>query len=686
MGATGRTQAAAAVVRRLNAAVKSRRLYEAGHTLRTQTVSAFLATVSAYHERFGSFVLETHRKGLMLEGRPFEGGESVDNLALLLYSVGVWQLVLLPGITEPEASEFLDVVMLERDAILSDGGIAEILNRRGVQYLRVFELRPGEEESANISLEIYQELLDGSLQPHDRAVLLGLLRGGADQAQRLLSVIVDRTRQAFPDVSGAELSAKVYEALAALDRLIVDAPQTESKELLQNLANAVADLDESKRGGLHATILQRAAEDFSSRALLAAMTSEQIARIVIPCLEAGDSPTQVNQVVQGLPFDPAKARDTVALISQQTGRTFDLPALREELQLPGWIRDITQDLIDFNVTDAEVTVTGGELQALTAELNLDEPTLAREQVITLLHLCHAEDDPRELEANLAVLIQDTETLLQHSVFDVATTVLVSLERLGAQRGAKGEQAHAALLRLLVAIPGMVSVKDVWRWNDDHPLLICLREIGRTASATLAYAMATERDPGRRQVIGAVMSRLGDEHAEAVAQHLKDPHPEVVKQIVRVLAQMRSPKAFTSLRAIARHSDPDVRKDTVSVLGSVQTPAAQDALLAFLDDPLPQVQEAALGHLRAETAKKVAPSLIVMLQSRESSRTPSLRIRIIKTLSEINAVEAVPVLRRIGSRFQLRRSDREVARHARHAVVVLTRRSPSGTPLQKKVAS
>src|SRR5574337_134051 len=155
MGVSGRAQAAVTVVRRLNAAVKSRILYATGHPLRAQTVEVFLTTIASFHEQYGGFVLETHRDGLVLEGHPFEGGESVDNLALQLYSVGVWQLVILPGLTNTEMHKLLDLVTKEPEAILHEGGLTGLLEKHSVEHVRVVELRPGDEDPTNISLETY---------------------------------------------------------------------------------------------------------------------------------------------------------------------------------------------------------------------------------------------------------------------------------------------------------------------------------------------------------------------------------------------------------------------------------------------------------------------------------------------------------------------------------------------------
>lgn len=668
---TSRAQAAAAIVGRLNAAVKSRRLYGPGHPLNPRTVTALLESVVSFHERFGSFVLETHRDGLVVEGKPFEGGESVQNLALLLYAMGVWQLVFLPGITEAEVGELLAVVTLDREAILAGGGLVQLLAKRSVNHVRVVELRPGEEDAANISLAVYRRLLDGSLEPQDRVTLIGLLRAGPEQARRLLSVIIDRTKQASSAGTKEELAARMYSALAALDRLIVDTPQGESRALLRHLAEAALELDSPERQDLHRTILARTAEDLSARALLSAMTSGQIARMVIPCLETTDPPPQLAQVVQGLPFDPEKARETIALISQQTGRTFDLPVVLEELTLPQWMRNIQRDLTDFHMTDAEVAVSEDEIQALLAEVQIDDQVLAKEQVLMLLQLCIEEHDSPELEANLDALVRGTETLLQRGTTDALPTVLRTLDALVAEGGPRAKASLAALHKLIMTPVGKVTVKDVWGWTAEHALLKSLREVGRSASTALAQALSTERDPGRRQVIAAILAKLGDEYAEALSQYLADPNPEVVRQIVHILSQMRTPKAIGYLRMAARHPEVRIRKEVLEALVRTQAREAQDVLLTFLHDPEPEIREQCLVYLQPDTARQAMSELVAMLGDHRD-RTASLRIQIIETLKRTNAVDVLPALRRISSPWKLRSQDRTVARHARRAIAFLMR--------------
>lgn len=674
MVTTGRAQAAAAVVRRLNAAVKSRRLYGPGHPIRAQTVSAFMATVAGFHERFGSFVLETHRDGLILEGRPFEGGESVDHLAVMLYSIGVWQLVLLPGLTETEASYLFDIVSMDRDDILNEGGFVELLAKRGVERVRVFELRPGEEETA-ISLDMYYQLLEGTLSAQDRSTLLGILQAGPQQTGRLLTVIIERTKQAFPNATGADLGAHIYDALAALDRLVVDAPPGETKELLQHLATAVVELDDSERTNLHTTLIQRAAEDMSARALLAAMTSEQIARMVIPCLEAGDQPPQISQVAHGLALDPQKARDTLALISQRTGRSFDSPPVLEELRPPVWVRDmrdIPHDLMDFTVTDAEVAISEEEVQARLAELHLDDPAVTREHALALLHLCLIEDDLREVEENLTALARTMEQLLTQSAYDAVLTILQALLKHASTPGPTAEPMRAALRRLLITITGMLTAKEVWQWASDHPLLSCFRQLGPTATADLVQALRIERDLERQQVIIAILVKMGDAAIEPLRQHLSDPNPDNVRPIIRVLAMIRSAHALSALRALARHPDAGVRLEAVQALLAAQTPDAQAAVLAFLKDPDPEIRERCLRAMRPEDARQVAGELAAMLTARDMARHTGLRILIIEMLARAGAKDALPMLRRLASPFKIRRRDREVARHAREAIATLMR--------------
>src|SRR5439155_952487 len=161
---------------------------------------------------------------------PFEGGESIDSLALQLYSLGVWQLLMLPGLTEPELNQLLDIVTMEPGAILREGGVRGLLVKYGIEHVRVLELRPGDEDPANVTLETYHRLLSGSLTAQERAALVGALRAGPEQAAGVLSIIIERTKQAFADASGPGLGTRVYGALTALDRAIVDAAAAVGEE------------------------------------------------------------------------------------------------------------------------------------------------------------------------------------------------------------------------------------------------------------------------------------------------------------------------------------------------------------------------------------------------------------------------------------------------------------------------
>jgi len=685
MTTAARFQAATGVVRRLNAAVKSRRLYGAGHALRTQTISAFTTGVAAYHERFGSFVLETHRDGLIIEGKPFEGGESVDNLALHLYAMGIWQLIITPGLTEEEVEQLLEVVALEREEILAAGGFVPLLAARSISHVRVVELKPGDEDVAQITPQLFQELIDGRLTPPDQAMLLGLLRAGPDQAARLVSVVVERARQVFPDAQGEELAGRIYQALTALDRLIVDTPQGESQDLLRALATAVSDLEDPTEGAVPRTILGAAAEDMSARALLSAMTSEQIARMVIPCLEAAEPPPQASQLVRGLPFDPEKARETLALVSQRTGRSFDLPALLEEITVPGWIRNFPQDLVDFRVTADDVAVTDEETQSLVAEARTDEVTLVHEHAQMLLHLAAEEDDVHEREGALEALVTLAVGRLRAGETDLVLMALRGLEALTAQSGPGVEAARAAVRSMLSHLPEALTVREVWGWTEEHPLLAGLRAVARSAAAALVQALPQERDPARRQVLTAILARLGDDAVDPLAAHLNDSNPDLVRPVIQALGQMRTAKAVQALRATAVHPTVVVRREAIDALRASQIIQAQDALVAFLRDPDPEVRRHCIGQLTPETARRVVRDLVAMLTAPDLVRAPEVRAAVCETLVRAQAVEAIPALRKLASPFKLRSADRAVARRVRAAVAALAQLPPQA-PVQRRAAS
>ncbi len=670
MTISGRAQAAANVVRRLNAAVKSRRLYAAGHPLRAQTIQAFLTTVAGFHDRYGSFVLETHRDGLILEGSPFEGGESIDSLALQLYSAGVWQLILLPGLAEQEMDQLLDVVDMEPDAILEQGGLTGQLVSHGIEHARVVELRPGEEDPANITLEMYHRLLGGGLTAQERATLVGVLRAGPDQAMRLLNVIVERTKQAFADASGPAVGQRVYTALAALDRLIVDTPAAESQDLLKHLATAVTNVEDRQRPLIQRTILQRAAQDLSARALLTAMTSDQIARMVITCLEAGEPPPQVTQVVNGLPFDPQKARDALALVAAQTGRAFDVPPALEELRLPPWVRNIPQDLMDFVVSEDAMALAEEDVRAVAAEVHLDDASLLRDHALAMLHLALTDEDPEEADATAAALAADIDALLARDDHKVLATVLLQLEPAARAGGRKADAMRTTMRRMVTGLAGMLTPKDVGAWPDDHPLVTTLRKTARTVAPDLAQALAAERDIARRQAIAALLARIGDSALDAILPLLSDRNVDAARAILPVLVHMRSPAALAALRTVARHPDARLRREAVAALGPAPGTDAQLALLAFIRDADPEVRESCMRHLRADTARKASPELIALLDDRGMASHPMLRMRLIDLLVQAGAKEAIPAVRKLASPFKLRQRDRQVARYARTAIRLL----------------
>jgi len=678
MSSAARFQAAAGIVRRLNAAVKSRRLYAAGHPLRAQTISAFLGTVVTYHERFGGFVLETHRQGLIVEGKPFEGGESVDQLAVHLYAMGIWQLIILPGLTEAEADAALDIVCMEREAIMAGGGIIAFLTEAGVAHVRVVELKPGEENVAEITPEVFQQLLDGALSAHDRAMILGLLRSGPDQAARLVGIVVERARQAFPDAKGEELAKRIYQALTALDRLIVDSPPGESQDLMKHLATAVSELQDPTSGGVPKWILAHAGQDLSARALLQAMTSDQIARMVIPCLEAGDPPPQVGQIVQGMPFDPAKARETLALISQQTGRSFDMPAVIEELTMPQWIHNLPQDLEDFGITSDDVKVSDEDIKALVAEARTDDDTVEREHTLVLLRLAAEEEDADEREGALELLVRLPLAHLQQGQYDLAVMVMRGLDSLVWETGPRAEAAAHALRTFLPHLAFTYTVRDIWVWNEDYPLLRCLKQIWRSAVPAFVQVLAAERDPGRRKIIAAMLAKIGEVAVDSLAPHLSDTNAETVRAAIQALGQMGNAKGARALAVVAGHADPKLRREAIEILRAIRIPQAQETMLAFLRDPDLEVREYCVAHLDSEIARGVSRQLAAMLEEPGLARAVSLRIQICEALVRAKAVEAVPALRRHASPFKLRRRDREFAGRVRVAVAMLSR-MPASAP-------
>ncbi|HEU4798199.1 MAG TPA: HEAT repeat domain-containing protein, partial [bacterium] len=263
-------------------------------------------------------------------------------------------------------------------------------------------------------------------------------------------------------------------------------------------------------------------------------------------------------------------------------------------------------------------------------------------------------------------------------YDLAVMVMRGLDALVWETGPRAEAATYALRTFLPHLAFTYTVRDIWVWNEEYPLLRCLKQIWRSAVPALVQVLAQERDPGRRKIIAAMLAKIGEVAVESLAPHLNDNNEETVRAAIQALGQMGNAKGARTLAAVARHADPKLRREAIEILHAIRIPQAKETMLAFLRDPDPEVREYCVAHLDSEIARGVSQQLAAMLEEPGLARAASLRIQICEALVRAKAVEAVPTLRRHASPFKLRRRDREFARRVRLAVSMLSR-MPASAP-------
>ena len=136
-------------LRLLANAAGSARLYPAASALPAAAVAKFAARANAVLDGQGPIRFVVNPEGFSIgETEIAEGASQVAALAKALHAQQVGQLLIAPGVTEPEAAAFVAVANADPAAVRARGGSRAILAASHVAHIAVVEvsLRASEEE------------------------------------------------------------------------------------------------------------------------------------------------------------------------------------------------------------------------------------------------------------------------------------------------------------------------------------------------------------------------------------------------------------------------------------------------------------------------------------------------------------------------------------------------------------
>ncbi|HKZ22361.1 MAG TPA: HEAT repeat domain-containing protein [candidate division Zixibacteria bacterium] len=169
----------------------------------------------------------------------------------------------------------------------------------------------------------------------------------------------------------------------------------------------------------------------------------------------------------------------------------------------------------------------------------------------------------------------------------------------------------------------------------------------SAISSLIYLLGELNHFAARKVVCEVLEGFGASHLDLIANGIFDSRWFVVRNIVWVLGNLRTPKSCEYLKRTLRHSDSRVRRESIVSLAKVGTSQAYDYLIAILADPERKIRSLALKALVAGKVKNALNPLWEMFSDKKfKEKGPEEKKDVIEAIAAIGEEEGSLLLKKL----------------------------------------
>jgi HEAT repeat protein len=204
------------------------------------------------------------------------------------------------------------------------------------------------------------------------------------------------------------------------------------------------------------------------------------------------------------------------------------------------------------------------------------------------------------------------------------------------------------------------------------------ELGEKGISAMVEALGSEDDMSARKRIVDTLAALCRECIPLLGAYVEDPRWYLVRNIVTIMARIRSPETIPYLRRTFDHPNPKVKAETIRALGLTGGYGACEVLMRGLRDDDERTRILCIRWLGRLEEARAAGQLLKMLEDKEPG-AESLRAKkeIVKSLGGMKAPESYEVLRKYQSKQKrLNRAEwQEINQAASEALSRLTAKFP-----------
>jgi hypothetical protein len=662
--------------RACKAAARAVVLYPQGHPAITATLGRIvhLTSAPAMTEPMRISVLPD---ALLLEDRaPARPDPAIGELAALLHSHLIGELLVRPGGDVEAWRQFLLLLGRAPETIRAEGGIARVwaalasrhVELREIDYAEALRDRAGAESNAREHI-ILKCLQGDSFELDDEAVAeLLAIAGDADRLADLMHTVEAR--------AGSGVSAKTA-ALLRMLRSVLDTVRAQNPDTieaaLRHMASAVGQLSPDLLLGLLAHARSGDEGPSLMSAVVSRMTEPTISRFVARSVVAGDTPTdRLALAFQSLVRDDEQRQRVLALAREEVAAS---PLGSTEGFEGNWSEIAQKLLTSYSDTSYVSEAYGRELsqartQAIQVEQVSDDPperisawlrtvatsALRSLDLALLLDLLRIETDPARWGELMTPVVALLEDLLLVGDFEAAVQLLEVIAREagpaapegGASAPQPGRQPHAAqALDRLVSGSLLHHISSHLATVDDAQFERVKRIcglIGEPLVRPLAEALSTEARSRPRERLTTILLSFGNVGRRTVEKLKASTNPAVRRTAIYLMREFGGSEALPDLTELLNDSEPQVQREAVRAILNIGTDTAYRVIEQALSSGTQHTRDAIMQSLSVLRDERAAPLFVYILRH-VNHRGPlnGVYLRAIESLGALRDPEGIAPL-------------------------------------------
>ncbi|GEM_PF-1708953 len=676
------------LIGQLTGSIRNLKMYDVGHATSQKLFENSLQTIKEAMGNDPSFSFSLAGNILQINGQPVPDSrkEAIANFIGELGKRSIGHLTFLHGIDRDQIQAFFEVMAVDPETLKSQGGIARLMQSRGIRSVQVKGISYGAEDAgaapAGVSVQDLQALAQMPAQ------LLALIRSNPGAVARMI----------IENASTGDPTETTMSQLDTMAGALAGSSGQASPEYIGGMANVVSGLETAMQ---QQVVLRKAMDpDWVEivRNVISKYSDSEILGLINQRVRAmkqlgfkGDWAEELRRIWRGLPLDPQRKKALMTAFSQvlaqygfsQGDQQFILgmesPPEEQAGRLAEQLRSGTGEQV-FNPAFMNGLLRAVRRGASSPDLwqALWEKYSSPDEGSRRLALTHTgELLPALLEAGLteqseqyidALAVRLTsefqQDILQLTIERVGQAFAVLSARDKRMMASKASKAMASVFPYLIDKPvsgimlkvlsGMAdenAVRALIKGFSHRTLFEAIADhivgIGQPAVHWLMDTLRESEDRDFRMKAMYVLSKIGgDAEGEAVKILSLEDRWFVKRNMALVLGQIGTEACLEQLRKTFEDKDPRVKVEVLKAVHRIAAHKVEDLLIRGLLDKEDAVKKTAIEML-AKSASDAGTDAMAELYGRKDvlgrGETPEVKRSIIDAAGAIGTKRAANLL-------------------------------------------